>query len=221
MAPAPVVTQPPARQQPGQVTLTIAAVLATAVTAAAAFAALAALFAALKIRPRAARLALSVIYGHPPDRFGPVGAASRTVISLNLVRQAQFVLAAAARLDDDLTRALSTGQDPGLALAAGLAREQRFYNQHLLAVWKRAQAAAAVDTAASRHGLLLGWYAVKDRRTSPECRAADGKNFRADQMPLIGYPGAVHPHCRCRPGRAHWGARLLPSVLPQRVLVAA
>lgn len=70
----------------------------------------------------------------------------------------------------------------------------------------------AVDMAALQHGLLLGWYAHHDDRTTPECADADGKNFRADAMPLIGYPGTVHgSSCRCTPGAPFPGAPELPS----------
>ena len=84
------------------------------------------------------------------------------------------------------------------------------------------QAAMNTDMASWSYGDLLGWYTVRDARTSAECLAADGRNFSASAPPLIGYPGAVHPHCRCYPGPAHPGGRMLPSVRePQRVLVRA
>jgi hypothetical protein len=48
---------------------------------------------------------------------------------------------------------------------------------------------------------LLGWYAHPDDRVTPECKAADGANFRADVMPMIGWPGTLHGGtCRCKPG---------------------
>lgn len=82
-----------------------------------------------------------------------------------------------------------------------IANEKRWFNQHLDAIRKRRSSAIAVDKASRRYGDLLGWHAVLDDRTSPECREANGKNFSASRIPAIGYPGAVHPYCRCRPGK--------------------
>jgi len=79
------------------------------------------------------------------------------------------------------------------------------------------RAAAQVDTAVMDHGLLLGWHSVNDRRTSPECRAANRHNFRADDMPLIGFPGAVHPHCRCWPGAPFPGAPMVGETFGPRL----
>jgi hypothetical protein len=91
----------------------------------------------------------------------------------------------------------------------GLQREQRFYGQQLVAGWNREKAGAAVDSASMEHGRLLGWHTVIDQRTSPECLAAAGHNFHADQMPAIGYPGMVHPNCRCFPGRPYPSGKLM------------
>ena len=56
---------------------------------------------------------------------------------------------------------------------------------------------------------LVGWKAVMDSRTSAECAAANGKNFPADRPPVIGWPGAVHPHCRCVPTKPYAGAGMV------------
>jgi hypothetical protein len=37
-----------------------------------------------------------------------------------------------------------------------------------------------------------------DERTTGECRSAHKGNFNALRQPSIGWPGTVHPHCRCR-----------------------
>jgi hypothetical protein len=47
---------------------------------------------------------------------------------------------------------------------------------------------------------------------TPECRWANGRNYRADQMPVIGFPGAVHARCRCAASFPLPGAPLLPSI---------
>lgn len=86
--------------------------------------------------------------------------------------------------------------------AKAIEAEKVYFNQHMDAVSKRRGAANAVDKARAKYGDELGWYAVMDNRTSPECREANGKNFNATHIPSIGFPGAVHPNCRCRPGKA-------------------
>lgn len=97
---------------------------------------------------------------------------------------------------------------------AQMQREERYFSEHLEAEERRLRAAAMVDSArrlVSAHG-LVGWRAVLDSRTTPECRAAHGKNFPADRMPVIGWPGAVHRACRCSVGPPIPGAPVLPTV---------
>lgn len=154
---------------------------------------------------------LSIAMAQPPPVTGVVGAASAQVRRQNTLRRAQFAVSAGRRLASDMTAARSHGDSPVRALAAGLARERRYYSAHTAAIWNRAVAAGRADMAALEHGDLLGWHAVLDDRTSAECRAADGRNFLASAMPDIGFPGAVHPHCRCLPVAPFPGARMLPS----------
>lgn len=92
---------------------------------------------------------------------------------------------------------------------AQLAREQSFWNMHVQASNRRLYASQGVEEAQGQYGDLLGWYATLDARTTPDCRAADGRNFRATDPPVIGYPGAVHLRCRCKPGRAHIDAKMV------------
>ena len=166
-------------------------------------------FAAQGISRRALATAIGVVMAMPPEAAGFHGPATATAARTNLVRRAQFVVAAARRLQGDITGAISRREPVVTALLRGAQRERRYYGQHLQAMWNRASAAAQVDSEAMTHGDLLGWYTVLDSHTSPECRAADRHNFRASQMPLIGYPGAVHPHCRCRPGPPVPGAPMV------------
>lgn len=121
----------------------------------------------------------------------PVASATASVSQQEAMFRALYVWNATQRVESasDRTKALEA--------------EQRYFNQHLDAVRKRRGAANAVDKARARYGDELGWYAVMDSRTSPECRAANGKNFSATRVPFIGFPGAVHPSCRCKPGRKH------------------
>jgi hypothetical protein len=191
-----------------------ALVLAQAVTVADAVAGLALLFKGFSIRAAALRISLAVVMGMPPDRQGAMGNATMTVSNLNVVRRAQFLVAAARRVNADITSAISNRTSIREAIATALVRERRYYGQHLQAGWNRMDAAARTDSAAMQYGLLLSWNAVMDSHTSPECRAADGSNYRADVMPWLGYPGMVHPHCRCYPGRPIDGAKIIPAWRP-------
>jgi hypothetical protein len=170
-----------------------------------------------------------------PD--APIQAQARQ----NWVRSAAYLLNATRRL----STAVLSGQRG--ALKDALAKERMYLDQHVQATIGRENAAQAVADAyqkahqariednqrAAQSGAfflpasgptMLGWYAQMDDRTSPECRAANGKNFDPVKPPLIGYPGAVHPTCRCKPGPAHRGADLLagsPAPRPQAVALSA
>jgi hypothetical protein len=163
------------------------------------------------IPPRAMRVSLEVVMSMPPDRQGFWGAATARTARLNLLRRVQFAVTSARRVAADLRTARSRGIPVTKALLDASRRERRYFGAHLLAIWQRSRAAAQADTAAMTYGRLLGWHTVLDKRTSAECRQANGKNFLVDHMPVIGYPGGVHPHCRCYPGRPWPGGRMLPS----------
>lgn len=167
---------------------------------------------------QALRGALSAVFSFPPQRTEGFGAASAATDRINLMRRAQFVVSAAKRITADMKLAQSEGKSVSRALAFSIGKEKRFYGQHLDAIYQRTMAAAKVDGAADEYGDLLGWYTVHDGKTSPECKAADQHNFYASAMPMIGYPGGVHPHCRCYPGPPYAGAQILPSA---RTRVAA
>lgn len=114
-------------------------------------------------------------------------------------------------MTSDVLSARSRGETARSALASALTRERRYFGQHIEAAWNRARAAAQVDQAYQSYGGLLGWYSVRDRSTSRECRAAHGGNFYVDRPPAIGWPGSVHPHCRCMPGPPVPGGRMLAT----------
>jgi len=189
----------------------LATALASAVTPMAVLTSLLPSFRTSQVQPASMLAVLDMVMSFPPERTGVAGSASLTTARQNYLRRAQFALAAGRRVTSDLTEARSHGQPLQKALADAIARERRYFGQHLDAMWNRAKAAAQVDSAAMTYGNLLGWNTVLDARTSTECKAANGKNFEATAIPLIGWPGAVHPHCRCYPGPAHIGARMLPS----------
>lgn len=205
---------PPQQSQAAQdVALATAAasVLLSAVVPDSAVQALAPRFALAGIPRPALSVAVVVVMGMPPEQSGMSGPATRRILMMNLLRRAQFVVSSARRVTADLSAARSRGESLAGALQQAMTRERRYYGQHLMAGWNRMKAAAQTDQAARDYGLTLGWYARLDKVTSAECRAADGKNFRADIMPAIGFPGMVHPNCRCVPGRAHAGAPMLAS----------
>lgn len=154
---------------------------------------------------------LQSVTRYPPPLTGVIGAASAQSSRLNTARRVQYVIAATRRVASAAIEARARNRPVAAAVRDQLDSERRFYQMHLDAMWQRARAAGAVDLAAAEYGPLLGWYTTLDDKTSPECKDADGKNFRAEAMPDIGFPGAVHPHCRCRPGPPYQKARLLPS----------
>lgn len=203
-------TIPPPQQQPSQQQLAVAAASALAVagTVAEAAAILGPVFIGTKVSLAALKAALEVVMGHPPDAEGFYGPATAKIARLNLMRRAQFLVASSRRFSEVMKRVAAGGADPREILDL-MRAERRYYGQHMMASWARMRAAAQVDTASMEHGRLLGWYTVLDRKTSPECIAANRHNFYADQMPAIGYPGAVHTNCRCMPGPPVPGAQLV------------
>jgi SPP1 gp7 family putative phage head morphogenesis protein len=116
----------------------------------------------------------------------PVRATNR----INAIRRAQYLVKAARRVSE-------------AGLREGLPKEAVYFQAHRRASENRRMAAQTVAQAQERFGPELGWYATMDSRTSPDCRAANGKNFRAARPPRIGFPGSVHPNCRCKPGPPH------------------
>lgn len=117
--------------------------------------------------------------------------------------RAAYLLGAARRIEADLR----SGKTVGEAVSA----ERPYLIAHLRAGRNRVASARTVDQAAAAHGPLLGWKAVLDRRTDRQCRAANGRNFLANTPPLIGWPGTVHPFCRCMPVAPYRGAQVLPT----------
>jgi hypothetical protein len=132
-------------------------------------------------------------------------AATQAMYRHNLARRSAYLVMAGRRV----STAMTMGAD---AQARALVTERRYLQQHLQAMAGREVAANAVGAMARRLSKqakrepgftwngLLGWYAVMDADTSIDCRAANGRNFDPTQVPPIGFPGTVHPACRCRPG---------------------
>jgi hypothetical protein len=166
---------------------------------------------AARISPAAMLASLQLVMSMPQELTGASGPASMAVIRENHLRRAQFAIATGQRMTSAILSARSRGETARSAIADTLPRERRYFGQHIEAAWNRARAAAQVDQAYFAYGNLLGWYSVRDRSTSPECRAAHGGNFTVDAPPAIGWPGSVHPHCRCWPGAPVPGGRMLAS----------
>lgn len=142
--------------------------------------------------------------------FPGAGPAARQVAVAESTYRAAYLLNAAARVK----ASIAAGKTAEEALAA----EQSYTLAHERAAANRARSAAEVDKTMNRVGSsVLGWRARMDSRTSAECRAANGHNFEVFAVPLIGWPGAVHPHCRCRPVAPFAGAPMLPSAAPVHV----
>lgn len=215
--PQPPSAAPPAipPQTLAAMALPLAGLLLTAVSAAAVVAALKLSFKLHALFWLALLMVLGFVMAHPPQATGVTGSASGHVSRLNTARRAQFAIASTMRVVNAMLAARAHGEDAKAAGEAQMERERRYYQQHLDAMRQRAIAAAKVDMAAMEYGPLLGWKAVLDSHTSLECAAANGRNFYAGRPPYIGYPGAVHPACRCKPVRPWPGGKLLPGSGPR------
>lgn len=163
------------------------------------------------IGENAVKAALDACGGHPVSMPRPTAAntAYAAAKTANRMFRAAFVLNAARRI--------AKGLKAGQPLKDLIDHEQMLWHLHQSATSRRLLMAKGVDAAAqqwgtpSPAGTLLGWYALIDGRTDGSCIAANGTNFYAEVPPMIGYPGSVHPHCRCRPGPAHVGAKMTYS----------
>lgn len=131
------------------------------------------------------------------------GAPANNQRIQNAYRRATYMTQAALRM----STALSTPGSPDTrtdAVRKAWAAEVRYMQSHLQAQARRNLAAKQVGAVWRAQGKpqLLGWKAKMDARTTAECRAANGRNFDPRKIPVIGYPGTVHPHCRCVPTKA-------------------
>lgn len=133
---------------------------------------------------------------HQARVYGP--AQRRQVASDELFYRAAYVMNSARRIQS----MLSTGTPIRDAVDA----ERRYFKAHEGARRLRLAAAAEVADAQDKYGILLGWYLNPLLNNDPECKAANGHNFRADRRPLIGWPGTVHPNCGCYAGQPIAGA---------------
>jgi hypothetical protein len=222
-AQAPPKQKPPPQQQPppppappvppptqAALIAAIIAALAVAVTVAG----IMALLGAKMLKAGISYLALAavawLVLSWPPDVLEGTGPATHWAIRTNTLRRATFFLHACRRVQAAVVSARSQGRPVTDAIRAAITVERRYLNQQVSASHQRISAASAVDGMAATYGNLLGWNAVLDPRCTPECRAANHKNFYADRSPLIGYPGTTHPNCRCFPSKPFRGVAVLP-----------
>lgn len=133
--------------------------------------------------------------------LGMAGIAEAAQRRQELIRRGLYGLNSARRVARSIAK--------GKSLRESFAAERGNLAAHREARRKRLAIAKSVDAASERFGTLLGWSAVIDNRTTSDCREANGKNFRADQRPARGFPGGVHPHCRCVPRAPFPNARTL------------
>ena len=154
---------------------------------------------------------LGDVTAHPPPVTGVIGHASEHAARVNTARRTQYVIAAAKRVMGAARDARSKGEPVKAAVAAQLAPSSRYYAAASGGDVAAGSRGGQIDMEAAVHGRLLGWYAVRSKTTTPECREADGHNFYVDNPPDIGLPGIVHVNCRCFPGPPHPGGRLLPG----------
>jgi hypothetical protein len=112
----------------------------------------------------------------------------------------------------------------GKPLRQALNEESRFYNAHEAARRARLDSVTETQRAASTSGTpmkdsrgasrtLVGWYRDPAKQNDPECLAADGHNFYAEEGTIIGFPGGVHIGCGCSAGPAHEAGGMVNDVL--------
>lgn len=133
----------------------------------------------------AARLAGRGRHGTPTE---PDGSAYRGAIITAPGYRAQFLINSAKRL--------ANARSEGRRLDTAMAQERAWLAAHRAAQANRIKVAAHIDELAQQSP-WLEWRAVLDDRTTPDCRAMHGTIFTLDVPPAIGWPGAVHPRCRC------------------------
>jgi SPP1 gp7 family putative phage head morphogenesis protein len=200
---------PPAVLAPATLIASIIAALSVALTAAALATALAKIMKAAGIGYLALRAVCILMMSWPESPLEGTGPAQRYMVRQNTLRRAQFMWSACKRVQAAVVDARSHGEPIRQTVRDALATERRYMTLHIHASTRRVTAATTVDGASEAYGPLLSWNAVMDSRTTAECRAADGKSFYAATPPAIGYPGTVHPHCRCTPGPPRAGAPIL------------
>jgi hypothetical protein len=134
-----------------------------------------------------------------PD--SPGAGVAKSAARREIVYRAAYIARAAARMQADVRE--------GRSIAEAVRAEIPVYRSHEAARRGRLDAAARVGTAANMFGPMLGWYLNPLLNNEPECIAANGHNFYADESTIIGDPGAVHLNCGCTAGPPIPGAGMV------------
>jgi len=124
----------------------------------------------------------------PGSPIHPGDSAHRDALTSAPGYRAQFLINSARRM--------AQAKVEGRELATAARQERAWLDAHRRAQANRIQVAAHMDELAQQSP-WLEWHAVLDDRTTPDCRAMHGRIFTLDVPPAIGWPGAVHPRCRC------------------------
>jgi hypothetical protein len=148
-------------------------------------------------RPQLARFSI--------ERNSPAAEIARRTANQDVYFRAAYVVKAAQRIQAKI--------DSGASVRDAVRAEKPNYEAHRAARDNRLEVAANVGTSAMMFGPLLGWYRNAALDSDTDCIAADGHNFYADSIPIIGLPGSVHPNCGCRPGPPHEGAGLVDEAV--------
>lgn len=119
---------------------------------------------------------------------GPV----REVRDQETFYRAAYVVNAAARIH----ASMSSGQ----TLKQAVSTERPNTRAHEQARRNRLNTAVEMQRLSDLFGPLLGWYRDPLSDSESECVQADGHNFDPAVGTVIGFPGSVHPHCRCVAG---------------------
>jgi hypothetical protein len=116
-----------------------------------------------------------------------------------------FLILGAQRIQSAMSKGVPTEQ--------AVVTEATYDKMHDKANAARTRATAQAKSVVRSQGPIVGWYAHYDSKTSPECRLANGNNFDAMEGTLIGYPGSVHPYCRCWTGPPHANGQWVNDVV--------
>lgn len=211
--------QQPRQQDAPSDTALIAAIIAAFLllhSARAITARLRAPFSRAGVSPSALKAAIALVLSMPQQPMEGTGPATRWAVRVNETRRGAYALAAMRRIQRAVDDARAQGEPVNGAIGAALARERTYWAQHIAASQHRVAATSAVDGMAGTYGNLLSWRTVRDANVTPGCLAADGKNWRVDDPPVIegnpSFPGAVHARCRCKAGPPRRGAPVMPGL---------
>lgn len=108
----------------------------------------------------------------------------------------------------------------GKSLREAIRAESPYYNAHEKARKNRLESVTETQRIAGVYGsptttpqgsvrTLVGWYLNPLLNNDPECIAANGNNFWAEEGTVIGFPGAVHLNCGCVAGPPIEGAGMV------------